>query len=266
MKTIQSTSDYYNHVLENVVSATDPENRVLGARVKAGDEAARAEMIERNLRLAFKFGRPYTRWFSEDDVYQEAVIGLMDAVAKYDPALGKFAGFARRYIRSRVSRAMNEQKRMIKLPKDKLTSLIKYCRNQEVDESAPEEIRRLSDLERVVELDAPADNGDGDETIANLVHGSERSADQAAILAEVMGALETALQRYPDTAREIVRLTLAGNSGDDIEELLGADPDEIRAVQSVITPAVAKYTRALIDGDKTEALPELATQLRLFDM
>ena len=64
-----------------------PEEEIeLGRRVRAGDEAARIELTERNLRLVVSVARRYSRrGLPLEDLVQEGNIGLMKAVDRFDP-------------------------------------------------------------------------------------------------------------------------------------------------------------------------------------
>lgn len=68
---------------------TREEQTELGRQARAGDRAARERLIVANTPFAFKRAR---RWcgtrLALDDLYQEAMIGLMHAVDKFDPDRG----------------------------------------------------------------------------------------------------------------------------------------------------------------------------------
>ena len=65
------------------------EETALGHRVQAGDPAARATMIESNLRLVVMIARRYLhRSLPLPDLIEEGNIGLIRAVDKFDPRRG----------------------------------------------------------------------------------------------------------------------------------------------------------------------------------
>ncbi|MDX8402629.1 MAG: sigma-70 family RNA polymerase sigma factor, partial [Mariprofundaceae bacterium] len=90
----------------------------LSRRIKQGDEAARQQMINANLRLVVKIARRYmNRGLSLGDLIEEGNLGLMRAVEKFDDAHGcRFSTYATWWIRQSVERAIMNQARTIRLP------------------------------------------------------------------------------------------------------------------------------------------------------
>src|SRR4029077_316474 len=89
------------------------------ARVKAeGDEQAKRQLIESNLRLVMAITRNYTK--AEVpllDLIQEGNLGLIRAVEKFDYRLGfKLSTYATWWIRQAITRALADQGRTIRLP------------------------------------------------------------------------------------------------------------------------------------------------------
>ena len=65
------------------------EERELGRRCREGDEAARARLIESNLRLVISIAKNYRgRGVSFEDLIQEGNAGLIKAVERFDPERG----------------------------------------------------------------------------------------------------------------------------------------------------------------------------------
>lgn len=85
---------------------------------KADGDAARARLIEANLRLVVSIARRYVnRGLPIDDLVQEGNIGLMRAAEKFDHRMGnRFSTYATWWIRQSVTRAIAEQSRIIRLP------------------------------------------------------------------------------------------------------------------------------------------------------
>jgi RNA polymerase primary sigma factor len=96
---------------------TATEEIALAYRIQAGDKAARAELIERNLRLVVAYARSAT-WSSLpiEDRIQEGNIGLTRAATKFDPAHGvRFSTYATWWIRQAIGRASDDA-RAIHIP------------------------------------------------------------------------------------------------------------------------------------------------------
>jgi RNA polymerase nonessential primary-like sigma factor len=94
------------------------QEQALAKRIEAGDEEARARMIESNLRLVVAIGKKYiNRGLPFSDILEEGNIGLIRAVEKFDYRRGfKFSTYASWWIRQSVERAIANQVRIIRLP------------------------------------------------------------------------------------------------------------------------------------------------------
>jgi len=97
---------------------TREEERELARRKDAGDEEAKRELIESNLRLVISIARHYARaGMPLPDLIQEGNLGLIRAVEKFDYRMGyKLSTYATWWIRQAVSRAIADQGRTIRLP------------------------------------------------------------------------------------------------------------------------------------------------------
>ena len=101
---------------------TQAETEMLLRRVKEGDETARQKLIEGNLRLVLAVIQRFDkRGECPDDLFQVGCIGLMKAIANFDPTknvrfstygVPMIAGEVRRYLRDnsaiRVSRSIRD--------------------------------------------------------------------------------------------------------------------------------------------------------------
>ncbi len=91
-------------VARSLAPLSADEERALAARAKAGDRAARDELVRRNLPLVIAFVRKQAlAGVQFDEVVQEGNLGLLRAVEKYDPAAGtRFATYAIWWVRAYV--------------------------------------------------------------------------------------------------------------------------------------------------------------------
>jgi RNA polymerase primary sigma factor len=96
---------------------TPEEELDLGRRARAGDDRARARLIEKNLRLVVSVAKRYMGMgLPFEDLIQEGNIGLIKAVEKFDPELGnRFSTYATWWIRQAIGRAIEDKGRAIRL-------------------------------------------------------------------------------------------------------------------------------------------------------
>jgi RNA polymerase primary sigma factor/RNA polymerase nonessential primary-like sigma factor len=104
------------------------QEQSLGKRVMAGDEAARQEMIEANLRLVISIGKRYmNRGFPFADIVEEGNLGLIKAVEKFNYKRGfRFSTYASWWIRQFIERAIINQGKLVRLPVHVVERLNRY--------------------------------------------------------------------------------------------------------------------------------------------
>jgi RNA polymerase primary sigma factor len=110
-------SSWLRNVLDHSVLSRE-EEVALAKRIEAGDESARDELIQANLRLVVSVAVKYQGHnVPLEDLIQEGNIGLMTAVNKFDYRRGfKFSTYAIWWIKQGIIRTLDNCSRSIRLP------------------------------------------------------------------------------------------------------------------------------------------------------
>ena len=254
---------------------TREEERELARRKDEGDEQAKRQLIESNLRLVMAITRNYTKAnVPLLDLIQEGNLGLIRAVEKFDYKLGyKLSTYATWWIRQAITRALADQGRTIRLPvhvADQVRRLLRARRqlaqklNREPSlaelaketQQTEERVRELLELmETPVSLETPV--GDGESLYGDLIEDvhslapHEQTAEHARGK-ELAGALD---QLNPRMRRVLsLRFGLDGESPQTLEEVgtqLGITRERVRQLETralrelrQAAPGLEHYLRA----------------------
>jgi RNA polymerase primary sigma factor len=235
---------------------TRSEERELARRKDAGDESAKRQLIESNLRLVMSITRNYTKaGVPLLDLIQEGNLGLIRAVEKFDYKMGyKLSTYATWWIRQSVTRALADQGRTIRLPvhvAEQVRRLLRSRRqlaqklNREptlpelAKEAAIEEkrVRELLELvEDTVSLETPV--GDGESMYGDLIEDvNSETPDESTSTRLRAKELAHALSGLNPRMRRVLalRFGLDGETPQTLEEVgagLGITRERVRQLES----------------------------------
>jgi RNA polymerase primary sigma factor len=154
------------------------EEAELAARIRAGDESARNELVEANLRFVVSVAKEYqNRGLSLVELISAGHVGLITASERFDETRGfKFISYAVWWVRQSILQALMEQS-TVRIPVNRLDMLSKISRTYEAlqqDGSVPsmEKVadtlgfsqdkveQTLVDNQPIRSLDAPFEDGE----------------------------------------------------------------------------------------------------------
>ena len=229
----------------------------LAVRIQGGDDIAKQELAEANLRLVVSIAKRYVgRGMQFLDLIQEGNMGLMKAVEKFDHTKGfKFSTYATWWIRQAITRAIADQARTIRIPVHMVETINKLVRVQRQllqdlgREPTPEEIGAEMDLptEKVreilkiaqepVSLETPI--GEEDDS-----HLGDFIEDEGAMSPEVFTSsallreqLEDVLDTLTDREENVLRLRFGLDDGnirtlEQVGKVFGVTRERIRQIEA----------------------------------
>ena len=117
VKEEENLKDYLKRIA-SIPVLSSKEEKELAKKIKQGNVEAKKQLISANLRLAATVASKIKNGnMAFSDLLQEANMGLMIAVDKYDYTLGfKFSTYATWWIKQSVLKAISEQSGCVKVP------------------------------------------------------------------------------------------------------------------------------------------------------
>ena len=247
----------YLKEIGNVPLLSAEEEINLAVRIQGGDDSAKQELAEANLRLVVSIAKRYVgRGMQFLDLIQEGNMGLMKAVEKFDHTKGfKFSTYATWWIRQAITRAIADQARTIRIPVHMVETINKLVRVQRQllqdlgREPTPEEIGAEMDLptEKVreilkiaqepVSLETPI--GEEDDS-----HLGDFIEDEGAMSPEVFTSsallreqLEDVLDTLTDREENVLRLRFGLDDGnirtlEQVGKVFGVTRERIRQIEA----------------------------------
>ena len=223
----------YLKEIGNVPLLTTEQDVELAKRVEAGDEEAKKQLTEANLRLVVSIAKKYVgRGMPFLDLIQEGNMGLMKAVDKFDYTKGyKFSTYATWWIRQAITRGIADTGRTIRVPVHMVETINKTLRMtrtllQELGrEPTPEEVAerlnvsvsRVREVLKIsrdpVSLDTPIGEEDDSHLGDFIEDDSALSPADSAAFSMLRAELATALESLTDRERQVVKLRFGLEDG-----------------------------------------------------
>jgi len=223
----------YLRSIGKVPLLTRAQEGSLARRIERGDDAAKQQMVEANLRLVVFVAKGYLgRGATFLDLIQEGSLGLIRAVEKFDYRRGyKLSTYATWWIRQAVTRAIAEKSRTIRIPVhvveklNKITNAERRLLPSLGREPTPDEVarelgwstREVRDVLRMsqqpISLEKPVGDDDGVE-LGDFIE-DDRSKSPFELASESLRCdnVRRALAVLPDRQRQILELRFGLTGG-----------------------------------------------------
>jgi RNA polymerase primary sigma factor len=228
----------------------------LARQIRAGDQDALQELVQRNLRFVISVAKKYqNRGMALIDLIGEGNVGLLTAARKFDPDQGvKFISYAVWWIRQAILSSLAKQGRTVRVPLNRTSDLSRIIKGAEIlrqklrREPMPEELAQLTGLSVDVvqalsalnsgdiRLDAPMDPDSDRSLIERFVADEMTNPEEEYMQRFVTEEIERALATLPARDAKVLRLYFGLDGGrehtlEEIGAMLGVTRERVRQLR-----------------------------------
>lgn len=204
------------------------EEKEIAKRAKEGDEEAKRQLIQANLKLVVTVAKKaiHMSKLPMIDLIQEGNLGLMIAAEKFNYKLGyKFATYASWWIKQSMFKAISEQSHCMKIPvyiQETLSKFSKVKREMEREYNcqvntqdvakkmniAPDKIDTfLSAYSKTISIESGLENSDGkDMCVADIIQDDRASATEEVEFDDLRNDIKMVVSTLKEREQEVVKM------------------------------------------------------------
>ena len=247
------------------------EEIAIAKRIAEGDEEAKEELTNCNLKLVVSIAKHYVnRGMQFLDLIQEGNGGLMKAVEKFDYTKGyKFSTYATWWIRQAITRALADQARTIRIPVHMVETINKITRasrkltqklnrdptaeeiSKELDDLlSPDEIRRIQIIAMdPLSLEKPVGEEE-DSHVGDFIEDKDNDSPlKYANTSLLKDKLNDVLKELTDREERVIRLRYGLDDGrnhtlEEVGKEFGVTRERIRQIEAKAIKKLRHPTRS----------------------
>jgi len=263
LKISESITNRNNHSLSlyltevsKIELISPDEEAVLAKKIREGDQGALERLTRANLRFVISVAKQYQhQGLVLEDLINEGNLGLVKAAKRFDETKGfKFISYAVWWIRQSIMSAVSIQSRVVRLPGNQISNLIKVRKSQalleqrlerepsieelalDLDTSPERIIDSLKNAERQISVDAPSIRME-EGTLLDVLPNMDPPTDQQLVLDSLNIQIHKALGNLSQRERQILVLFygLFSNEPHTLEEIadeLNLTRERIRQIKT----------------------------------
>ena len=263
--------DAYLLEISKVAMITADEEVQLAQRIRQGDMVALEKLAKANLRFVVSVAKQYQNsYLTLSDLISEGNLGLVKAASRFDETRGfKFISYAVWWIRQSIMQALAEQSRVVRLPLNRVSSLVKIKRTFSELEQKFQRDPSVEELAEVLEfthdyvaqdmrisgrqasLDAPFVAGEEHNLHEVLEDNQTEKPDSELMVDSLKWEILHALSKLTKRESDVITLYFGLNGEqamtlEDIGSFLGLTSERVRQIKDKATRRIRQGTRSKV--------------------
>lgn len=262
----------YIHQINQFPLLTAEQEVELAERIAEGDESARQQLINSNLRLVLSIAKHYIgkSAMSFDDLVQEGNLGLIKAATRYDYTRGtRFSTCASWFIKHEIARAIEDKAKTIRTPVYMIEKLNKFKTEErkmlvelqreptegEMADRMGVDINTIRQWYSYIQEPISADTRIGEEddapTIGEMVEDDSDSPESHILNIDNKETLDKVLQTLDPRERDVIRVRYGLEDGEyhtleDTGKIVKLTKERVRQIEATAFRKLRQPFRARV--------------------